>query len=466
MIRFRLIGVVFVAVAPTAAVADSWGPFCSYRRADSVGRYYVVVKKGEGAPKDPGRGTPITFDIAERKAGTTPVRDTRDEEDVGRVIPSPDVRVRVGDIVHGRGKLERAPGFLFVSATGLGFVGLDVRGYNYDLPTRNDAMVIVTINGTVAHRKNLVDLFTAEEIASFGRSAGGIWWAGGGWIDERRQNVIVVSSRLKQPEKQGMRFVKIVEIKSGVVREGSTSEVVTALNERNLGALKFALELTAELQLKEALPHLPGLVADETLLLAHRLRAAVALGTFDDRRGAMLITKAALEKSDDQYYAVEHLPFVLGDKAAPVLCDVVRRYENRCKSAAWHAVSPAAAVPELIRLLDERTSAACQTFATECLGKKGPAAKSAVPSLIKLLQEESRPDGIMSTHEHAAIALGKIGPDAQDALPLLIKLAEVHAKDEWARIKTEKPDLRPDNFGGKKYSDDYFVDAICKIRQN
>jgi hypothetical protein len=74
-------------------------------------------------------------------------------------------------------------------------------------------------------------------------------------------------------------------------------------------------------------------------------------------------------------------------------------------------------------------------------------------------------DGSMSARELAAVALGAIGPDAKDALPVLIRLAEVHAKDEWSLAKDKQPKLLPDHFGGEKCSDDYLVDAICKIRR-
>jgi hypothetical protein len=90
----------------------------------------------------------------------------------------------------------------------------------------------------------------------------------------------------------------------------------------------------------------------------------------------------------------------------------------------------------------------------------------AVPSLIKVLKADSQTDRLLSTHQYAARALGQIGPDAKDALPHLIRLAEIHAKDEWEAVKAKRPESRPDNFGGRKYADDYFVDAICKIRQH
>jgi hypothetical protein len=428
------------------------------------------VKKAEGAPRDPGQGTPVTFELAERKAGTPSVTEARDQEDFDRVIPNPEVRVRDGDTILGRGKLERCPLYTLVSSTGLGFVGLDVRGYNYGELRSGDTVVIVNRKGEVRYRKDLIDLFTEGEIYRFLETAGGVGWlgVGGGWIDEQRREVVVVSSNYGRGGRPIPRLFCIVGLEKGDVRRGSEKDVITILAGENQGGLDFALELTAELKLKNGLEHLPKLFRNEKLPLATRLRAAVALAALGDTRGRDLITRSALEKSEDQGYAIEHLPVVFGDKAAPVLCQAVRRHGERCRLGAWQAmslVSNEAAVPELIPLLDAKESYTSQTFAAECLGKNGAAAKAAVPSLIKILQTDARTEGLLSTHQYAAIALGCIGPDAKDALPHLIRLAKLHAKDEWERVKAKQPKLRPDHFGGQQYSEDYFIDAICKIRE-
>ena len=81
------------------------------------------------------------------------------------------------------------------------------------------------------------------------------------------------------------------------------------------------------------------------------------------------------------------------------------------------------------------------------------------------LNSEVRPARLLSTHEHAAIALGEIGHPADEALPALIRLAEKLAPEEWKKASDRRPELRNDNFGGTKYSDDHFVDAIWKIRR-
>jgi HEAT repeat protein len=461
---------VLVCLAPDGAWGDSWAPFANFRQVEATGQFYVVVKKAKGAPQDPGRGTPITFEIAERKPGSPPVTEVRDQVDFDRVTSNPDVRVRDGDTILGRGKLDRCPLYMLISSTGLGVVGLDVRGYNYRGRGTKDAVVIINSKGEVRHQIDLADLFTESEIYHFLETAGGVGWlgVGGGWIDERRREVVVVGSNYGRGGKAIPRLFRVVGLEKGDVRKGSEKEVVTALAEENRGGLDLALELTAELKLKVALENLPKLFDNKTLPLATRLRAAVALAVLGDARGAKLMTRAALDKTDDQEYAIRQLPLVLGDKAAPVLCEAVRRHGERCRLPAWQAmflVSSEAAVPELIPMLDAKESYTSQTFAAECLGRKGSAAKAAVPHLIKILQAEACADGLLSTHQYAAIALGEIGPDAKDALPHLIRLAERNAKDEWERDKDKQPKPGPDHFGGLQYSDDYFVDAICKIRQ-
>ncbi len=56
----------------------------------------------------------------------------------------------------------------------------------------------------------------------------------------------------------------------------------------------------------------------------------------------------------------------------------------------------------------------------QALGKLGPAAKSAVPALMKLLRTEV-PHDFLGVRREAASSLGKIGPEAGAAIPALIE---------------------------------------------
>ena len=309
---------------PAPVGADSWRPFRNFRQIDPTGRYYLVVRK-DGGPEDPGRGTPIRFEIAERKPGTSPVTSAEDWEESRRtVVPNPDVKVRDGDAVLGRGRLARCPLEILISSTGLGFVGLDVRGYNYGSLRSGDALVIVTKDGTVRHRKNLIDLFSEGELGQILHTAGGIVWCGSGWIDEARQHVVVLSSALGGEHKPIPRLLRVVSLETGQVQEGSAAQVLTALSKPTASCSTCSNWLRAEVGPGVAGP---GASSYRTkAALGTRLKAAVALAAVGDRRGRDLMLRAIFEEpSEERHYAIDMLPFVLGDDAAPVLCDVVRR---------------------------------------------------------------------------------------------------------------------------------------------
>ena len=136
-------------------------------------------------------------------------------DDLRNVAVNPEVTVRDGDILLGKGSLARCPGRILISSTGLGFVGLDVLGYNYGSLRSGDALVVVANDGTVRHRKCLIELFSEGEVARFMRSAGGVWWCGGGWIDEGRRQIIVVGSGSGRRDERIPRLFRIVDMETG-----------------------------------------------------------------------------------------------------------------------------------------------------------------------------------------------------------------------------------------------------------
>jgi hypothetical protein len=466
-----------IAVAVPSVHGDSYRPFRNFRQVDPTGRYYVVVKKN-GGPEDPGDagdGTPVTLAIAERKPGTGPVSPAEDSEGRDEAIrANPDVKVREGDRLLGRGKLDRSPRYIVISSTGLGVVGLDVRGHNYGNVRSPDALVIVRTDASVRHRKALIDLFSAKEIEQFVHSAGSIFWVGGGWIDEARKDVIVVGSR-EWPDMEPIpRLFRVVNLETGIVRRGSPELILTALSARNLGALPAAIELAGELKLNGAKDDLVKVFSDDKLSLAVHLRACVALAALGDRRGGDLMKKTAFADSPERGYAIGELPSVIGDDAAALLCDLVRRSGDvvwrpgqNVSYLAWVAmrrVSGEAAVPPLLLMLKEAHCPTCIDFAVECLGEYGPKAGPAVPDLIKLLERQPKTRRPLWTQQLAAIALGRIGPGSRAALPALIRLAEIYAGVEWERLKSRQSEPPSNAPAEMKYSDDVFVDAICKIR--
>jgi hypothetical protein len=97
-----------------------------------------------------------------------------------------------------------------------------------------------------------------------------------------------------------------------------------------------------------AVPDLVRLFSDERLPIETRLRVAIALANLEDRRGGNLMRKIAFEQSEQSDFAIKNLPKVIGDEAAPVLCELVNRFGKSSSYPAWqamHHVSGKAAVP-------------------------------------------------------------------------------------------------------------------------
>ena len=101
--------------------------------------------------------------------------------------------------------------------------------------------MIVAKDGAVRHRKNLIDLFSEQEVKQFDHTAGGVFWCGGAWIDESRKDVIVLGSRGSPGDEPIPQLFRIVNLETGAVREGSSAVVLTALSEMNLGVLDLCL---------------------------------------------------------------------------------------------------------------------------------------------------------------------------------------------------------------------------------
>lgn len=170
---------------------------------------------------------------------------------------------------------------------------------------------------------------------------------------------------------------------------------------------------------------------------------------------------AALSLSDAQDYAVRYLPDLLGDKAAPILCNIVRQFGDPCFVPASHAmssVSSNAALPELISMLGKNENPVSINFAVVCLGIFGSESKPAIPALQILLDDKSSTRLPLTTIQNVAGVLAECGPDAKSALPLLEQLAQQHEAEAVNRMRTQKP-YQP------LYTDrDRFVRAILKIR--
>ncbi len=463
--RLRIAICFTICLATIIASADSYAPFTNYRAVDATGEYYVVLKRRSQTA--PGFPLSVDFEIAKRNNGSPPVL-AFNERSAKSKLPGDGAQVRPGDTIIGKGTLDRAPRHIVISSTGLGFVGVDVYGHNFGELRNGAALVIVSIDGTIRHRKNLIDLFSAVEVGTFMRSTGSVWWSGYSWIDEKSKQVVIVSERSEPGRK---RLFRTVDIESGEVRSGTSELVTIALRDRIPSAIEPAIELAAELKLSAAAPDLAMILDSDSLSLMTRLRAASALARRGNYQGREMVRKAVLDHNVDnatRITAIRYVPYMLGDDAAKVLCELLRQGDDSIRSEAALAmrdVSAATANPLLVEIVRKGPVDALDS-AIECLDWKGAdAVRPVIPDLIKLLENAPKTNRPLWTQQLAALALGKCRRDAREALPALIRLAEKHSGDEWNRLKDNSPRMLNPFNSRDRYSTDWFVDAILRIRQ-
>ena len=220
------------------ACADSWEPWEDQLVVAPNGKYYVVMFRS-GGPKVAGEWGPVEFTICERAKDSPPLMSAKsnvvvldDEYDskggrLYKIEPNINVEARIGDHILGGGNLKRPPKSIVVSNEGLGFAGIDVWGYNYghydEGLKADDAIVIISANGKVIHRKSLVELFADKGLKDFETTAGGMFWSSSrnpGWIDDTLKQLVVVSAEnAKQPSQ---RFVKYLDWQTGEITNGPT----------------------------------------------------------------------------------------------------------------------------------------------------------------------------------------------------------------------------------------------------
>lgn len=131
----------------------------------------------------------------------------------------------------------------------------------------------------------------------------------------------------------------------------------------------------------------------------------------------------------------------LGEPAVPGLVNALKHKKLRPHVVSiLGRIGPSAApaTPSLVALVhDEDIDTANE--AVHALAKIGPGAKQAVPELIKAVENPESP-----VHRAAIYALGKMGPDAQSAEPALLKLmkhadCKVSLLSAWALIEIKGP---------------------------
>src|SRR5207248_2392261 len=124
---------------------------------------------------------------------------------------------------------------------------------------------------------------------------GYIYWLDHGWIDEDRNQVIIVSAKTSK----GTRFLRRVNLETCAVSSGDYRDILRVLSQVQVPALSEALDLAKELGLKEAKELLPRILDDGRLPLMIRLKAAVFLAALGDNRGRQLLVKTTMLASRD-----------------------------------------------------------------------------------------------------------------------------------------------------------------------
>jgi HEAT repeat protein len=424
------------------ARGTSFFPYPEQCIADPNGRYYVVVKRKDKGEQSFPYG-PVTLTVAERRQGSPPVRSASARganDDSFRATVDPKIRIRDGDIVHGRIDLDQPPGRILVSSTGKVVVTLDLYGFNNLGPKAGeDDLVIYSVTGQRLHRKARHALFDEEQRHRFPRIDGALAWLCSSWLDDKRDLVVIVGNA--PPARPELRPFVTVSLASGEVRQGGPDLVDRAIAERNPHALYQALDLAKDMKLRGSKAALPGIVEDGTLPLAERLRAAVLLGSLGDLRGRGLVSKTVLigaeaeagspkfRHKEQVYYAIQHCAELLGEDALPLLKKTLQQNGPAYSFAHYEAFGSLGrrAVPTLISVLEDDRNFDSQLEAATCLGFIGPEAEEAVPALIKALGKKgTKKWGVLTLRldTHAAWALEHLGEKAKAAIPALEQLAK------------------------------------------
>jgi HEAT repeat protein len=264
----------------------------------------------------------------------------------------------------------------------------------------------------------------------------------------------------------------------GAEARAALPAVLTALKDEGVPVRVSAAEALGNLspEAKQVLPALIEALKDSDLMvLASVVQTLAKMGAPAQPAvpGLLAILKDNEKKAT--YESVLDALITIGtpgdaQMAVPVLIELLGHSQAGVRGHAadtlgWMRSDARAAVPALIRTLNQKEEFSVRTIVRDALVKIGPPdkeavpalleaakdnywrvseaavdalggmgadAKGAVPGLIELLQHR-----LYSTREKAAKALGRVGPEAKEALPVL-KTAATTDKDPDVRTKAQE----------------------------
>jgi HEAT repeat protein len=372
-----------LVVSSVLAVADgvppdSWMPFADQRVVSASGRRYVVIREAKKG---------ITYELCERAPGAPAMTAAKKAfgNDAARIDRDPaDRLVHAGTVAH-------LPVGVVVPDALDGFLLFET------YYTVGRAKSATYVDGTGAERFSLtLPQIFGQVPAAATHSVSSTWWNQGYWIDEVAATVVVVAYGDELRE---------IAIADGSVTTPDVSRLLDWCTTGATDSRCLALEVLGRLPApdrKRAVFH------DAAAAIALRLRAAVVLSLAGTPVAADALFAAA--RATDQpdavrRYAVRQLPTVLGDKAIPVLRDLMRGKATSVWGDCYHAFAELGerAVPTLVAMVGEQGETPdYRGGAAHALGQiRSPAALDAL-----LEATASADDYVANAAVNAAIATG------------------------------------------------------------
>ena len=335
---------------------DSWFPPAPQQVMSEDGRWYVIVQTTEGYENP-------TFQLVRRAAGKPPPPPPPAYD---RYMEKPPVlKPEPGDEVVARGPCKIPMGVKCLDG-GKGFVLFDTYG------RVGDGTVLEVYDGTGKRRwsRTLADLFEPEIRATFRRSASSTWWSETMWVDEPRQEIVIVWRGSGAPQ------VVRLALADGRWRQGAHADLLTRIGRGSGGEQVAALDLATKLALPGLLPAVQQAFAEARTPPWARVHFAKFLDEAGDPAGRGYLAAAAQEgmPGDVRAFALKYVPAVLGLEALPTLREAMRSEDY----ALWNMpVEDTLAARE-----------ALEKAAKSKHGKLAYAAKQALKQILEHLGEE------------------------------------------------------------------------------